>query len=1132
MRGAQHARRPRLFRTPGSTLGTVQIDVLGPIAVQVLDQAVDIGGPKQRALLAILTLHADRAVSTDLLVDALWPDAAPAGAAGTLQTYVAGLRRVLEPARTARGPATVLVTAPPGYRLRVDDGAIDAHRFEAAVGAARRAAGPLLDDAAPTLGAIPRPTVAGAVDQLSDALATWRGEPYLDLGEVPDAIAERARLTEMRLLAEEMRVAAAMALGDHAGLVGRLEQLALQHPLRERLWCLLAVALSRSGRQGDALDALRRLRATLADELGLDPGAPIRDLETAILQQDPAVQWHAYRTSGAAPPARASVGEWPVIGRGTELDQLTALLDDADRGRPGFACLIGEPGIGKSRLAAELGVMARRRGADIAVAACSQDEGAPPLWPWMAIVRDLGLDTSLEATSSADVGGSQFELWDELTRRLADAAASATTVVVFDDLHWSDTSSLRALRHLVQSVSDVRLLTVCTWRPHPAPAGALADLAATLARRHAVRLELGGLAARDTASLVESVATTTLSPAQAEILRERTDGNPFFVVEYARLLTDGDAGQLSRTAPPAGVSDVIGRRLAHLPAATARALSGAAVLGRIFEMGVLADLLHEDEDALLDALEPAREAGLLDDVDVERSRFAHALVRDTVYAALPLARRGRSHAEAAETLERRGRPAFGDRPIADIARHWLAAGDRHAGRAWRAARDAAAAAELVFAYEDAVELLDAALAALAADPAARDLDRYWLLRARLGACAAMGDVSGLQANVDEAIEIARGIGDPTLVAEAAVAPSRGSMWQPRTYGTVHEPVVAALRDAITALPTNDSRLRCQVLLSLACELYYGSSVAERDALADEAVAMARRLSDPALLSYACQMAYLATWRPSTVAARSALAAEAVRAADDAGDDAALAMALVFAGISHSEKGDGQAVFRATESARALAEPLRLSYALLVLEALEAPWFVLAGELEEGAARLRRVEALIGRTTVPHAAEAAAGVALVLQAFGGQGERLAEMIEQLRVVSRLPLLAPSVALMARFAGVERAREILGGAHIDLEVDDWFALLVWCSACEAGFRLGDPELAARAYQRTSPYAGLMCAGGSGAQQGPVDLFLAYGAAGIGNHELARRHAADAARLCEEWRIPLVAAWWQQERACHGF
>lgn len=256
-------------RQDASYAARVEVLVLGPVEARRAGASVDLGTPKQRALLCALALSIGRPVAVDTIVDLLWGNDPPPGVTGTLQSYVSGLRRVLEPQRERRRPAEVLVTATPGYALRLAPEMTDAGRFVTAVGAQHR-----LLAGAPLIGTpgLDRDELTGAVDALDEALALWRGRPYVELDDAPDAVAERARLEDLRLVALEDRAVASLALGHHATVAAELDALTASHPLRERLWGLRAVALARSGRQADALESLSVLRSVLADELGLEPG--------------------------------------------------------------------------------------------------------------------------------------------------------------------------------------------------------------------------------------------------------------------------------------------------------------------------------------------------------------------------------------------------------------------------------------------------------------------------------------------------------------------------------------------------------------------------------------------------------------------------------------------------------------------------------------------------------------------------------------------------------------------------------------------------------------------------------------------------------------------------------------------
>jgi DNA-binding SARP family transcriptional activator/streptogramin lyase len=240
----------------------VEFRILGPLEVEDDGRVLALGGAKQRALLAFLVLHANEAVSRDRLIDELWPESAPETAATAVQVYVSHLRKALG--------RDVIVTQAPGYLIRVEDGELDLARFEQLATRARTE------------------TPAHAADTLRAALSLWRGPALTELG-ASFARPERAHLEEQRLAALEHRIDADLELGRHGQLVPELERLVYEHPLRERLRGQLMLALYRSGRQAEALDVYRSGRRLLDDELGLEPGAELRRLERAILEQDPAL---------------------------------------------------------------------------------------------------------------------------------------------------------------------------------------------------------------------------------------------------------------------------------------------------------------------------------------------------------------------------------------------------------------------------------------------------------------------------------------------------------------------------------------------------------------------------------------------------------------------------------------------------------------------------------------------------------------------------------------------------------------------------------------------------------------------------------------------------------------------------
>ena len=306
---------PAAGGTPG-----LELRLLGPVQAARADRDVPLGGPKQRAVLALLLLEAGRVVPAGRLVEELWRGSAPPGAAKTLRSYVSRLRALL-------GPDAALVARGGGYVITIDPKCLDARRFEQLAVAGQAALG--------------RDEAAAAAGRFREALALWRGQALADVCEVEPLALEAARLEELRLAATEGRIEADLALGRHGELAGELESLVAQYPLRERLWRLLVLALYRGERQADALAAYRRARAMLAADLGLEPGEELRQLEQQVLRQN----------VPAPPPPRLHNLLAPLtsfLGREQEQAALEQLL-----GQARLITLTGAAGVGKTRLAVE-----------------------------------------------------------------------------------------------------------------------------------------------------------------------------------------------------------------------------------------------------------------------------------------------------------------------------------------------------------------------------------------------------------------------------------------------------------------------------------------------------------------------------------------------------------------------------------------------------------------------------------------------------------------------------------------------------------------------------------------------------------------------------------------------------------
>ncbi len=1121
----------------------MQVSVLGPVEVEVGGAQVDLGTPKQRALVALLALWRGTPVPVDTLVETLWPRGVPSGAAGTLQAHVSRLRRVLEPSRGPRERPSVLVTAEPGYALRVAGTALDAAAFEATVSGVHRRLAPGRPPWAPI--GVPRPLAEELLHGLDEALTSWRGMPYVELGEMPAAVAERARLEELRLVALEDRAGLLLALGEHATAAADLEALTQQHPLREKIWALRVVALARARRQGDALHTLRQVRRLLDAELGIDPGPELEELLGLVLRRAdelsappvdrpdpqppsparPGAGVRAPRPDGATPAADTDVAPWPLLDRDDDLTALSGALDRAMRGTPALAALVGEPGIGKSRLAAEIAHLARGRGVLVVSARCSQDEGAPPLRPWRGVLAGLGRDLP---TPGGDDEGAAFRLREGIVDAVLGAAQERAVLLVLDDLHWADTETLRVLRLLVESAAGQRLMVVGTWRSHPVPEGALAEVAESFARGHAVRREPRPLAASAIGRLVEAVAAVRPSQDEAEALARRTDGNPFYVVEYARLVREhGEVGEVvAGTGRPEAVSDVLRQRVARLPEDTQATLAWAAVVGREFDGAVLAAVTDTDEDTLLDRIDPAVAAGLVSERGSQGYAFDHALVRDTLYEAGRAGVRARRHAQVATVLE-----AVGGRET-EVARHWLLAGPSRAPRAWRAARQGAAAMRAVHAHSEAADLLAAALAAMGQDPAATPAERHALLMELAEAQRWAGDWASLVVTTGEAIEVAERTGDATVLAQTAAATSEGALWQSAPLGEANTRVVGALRQALGSLPPADGAARCRAMLALAHETYYVSTLADRLDLVEDGLAMARRLGDEDLLVDGLQLAAGAVFSPSTAPRRREWMLEAARLTTGPGRERAALGVETLHAVAAGELGLVGEMRELTARARARAREMRIHYGLTVLSGLELPWAAMRGDLDRAEELYAEVASTSALIRVPQGAEAVAGSLLPLRIWAGRADEVVDDLVRLASATAIPIASAVAVVMLRAGQEQRAREWLASHPIDLGGEDWYSLLNRGYAAEVAAWSGDPVLAAAAYAGLAPYAGWSCSAGSVNACGPVDAFLALAASATGDRDVAGRHAERALALVEDWEIPLVGQWLLDQRDRWGF
>ncbi|HET8662642.1 MAG TPA: BTAD domain-containing putative transcriptional regulator [Micromonosporaceae bacterium] len=851
----------------------VEIRALGPVEAVVNGRLVDLGAPKQRALLALLASRVGQPVVVDVMLEALWAGRPPRSATTSLQAYVANLRRALEPDRAPRAPATVLRTCRRGYLLDSRTVDIDVYRFNE-----RAAAGWQAWD---------RGDPQQALSEFEAGLALWRGQAYAEVADATWVVADVARLEELRLSVVEARCAALLAVGAHERAVAELEAFVQAHPLREYGCELLSLALYRAGRQADALRVLRTIQARLAEELGIDRRPALQHLEREILNQAPALDWRpapavppmtapsrpavpSQACTTGPPPAPAADGE-VLVGREAALRQLVESLAAVAAGRGRVVTVYGEPGIGKTSL---LRRFAKLAGVPVFWGTCPEHVAAPPLWLWEQVLRAVGtcfpqrvvpgpvaelLDADTpQLVDGVDAAGATLRRFEAIVHYLTDASHTAPLVVLLDNLHRADLSSLRLLAHLAESVPASRLMLVVSYQS--GEAAALAETLAALARTGTTRIGLRGLGIQDTRALASAVLREEVSERTAEGLWARTEGNPFFLRELIKLATSEQHLFQPHAAPvPTPVRDVVLRRIARLPTSATEVLSVAAIAGRHFDIEVVAEAASVEIEAALEVVDTAVAAGLIEEDQQQLGwfRFTHALTAEALYETTGRLRRARLHRRIGAAAARVW-TGNTDR-AAEIARHWLLAAELAPAAAAHAATHAAAAARVAdarLAHEDAATLWREALTA--AELAEKeDLDRYPLLVGLAASLYRAGNPDDGLAVFIQAMEetlaahAARRDPDGSRLATAAVASIGELNWYPASYGEVNERLVDVVERALSQV--TDPVQRALVLSCLAVARYHDGDPVHRAALSDEALALVRPTTDNVALAHVLQL---------------------------------------------------------------------------------------------------------------------------------------------------------------------------------------------------------------------------------------------------------------------------------------
>jgi DNA-binding SARP family transcriptional activator len=1072
--------------------------ILGPLEVLSDGRALRLAGQKRRALLALLLLEANRVVSRDRLLEALWESEPTPTARKGLQVHVAQLRKLLGKDR--------VLTQDPGYLVQVMPGELDLDRFSEL----RR------------------------LGRLHEALALWRGPPLAEFAYRRFARAEIGRLEELRLSCVEARIDADLAAGDHAALTGELDALIEQHPFRQRLRAQQMLALYRSGRDVDALKAFQDARGAL-DELGVEPSRELRELQQAVLNQDSSLDLGV-----PSSPSRLVLHQG-LVGRQRELAELAASLDDALAGRGRVHLLVGEPGIGKSRLVDELAGMARFRGACVLVGRCWEAGGAPVYWPWVQALRAYVQETGAEALRAqlrrgdaelaqllpelrerfTDIGeprqleaeGARFQLFDAVSSLLKCAAEVRPIVVVLDDLHAADEPSLLLLQFVARELGEGRLLVVGAYRDvDPSPTEPLTSVLGELARERGTRtLVLGGLSENDVSRIVELTSGEPPGAALVAAIHAETEGNPLFVTEIVRLLAiEGrlDAGEVSPLALPPRVRDVIARRLGRLSKRCHEVLVLACVLGRDFSLDALTRLSELSQAAILEALDEAIAARLVveDPSAHGRFRFAHVLIRETLYEGTPASRRVRVHQLAVEALE----ALYGEEPgphLAELAHHAFAGADPAKGLGY--ARRAGDRALALFAYEEAARLYQLAVQALSALPNERV--RCALLLAVGEAEARAGNNRAAKAAFLEASGIARQLGLTLELARAAAGYGGRIVWSRAGADTR---LVPLLEEGLAVLGEDDLALRARLLGRLAGALRDELSRERRDRLSLEAVDLARRAGDPAALAYALGARGHVIEAPDTVDELRVIATELGELAARSGDLERTIGGYELRLMPELLNGEIDATQAVLAAASGLADELRQPVQLWGVRSSRAMLALAFGRFAEAEVLIAEARTL-GERALPDAA---------LPVYHLQQYTLCDFRGELDHVELEPAIRGLAAayparpvfrcvlahLSARLGRSEAAQQVLD----ELGKDDFAAVPFdqeWLFAtsllAETAVVLADARAAAILRRLLLPWAALNAVDPAEGIRGSVSRYLGLLAAVVGDRGEADRHFAAA-------------------------
>ena len=1114
-----------------------RITLFGDLRVEIAGRDVTPGlpGRQGRALLAYLVLN-PHPVDRDELAHVLWPAEAPAAPEAALSSVLAKVRRALGP-NLISGRGVLTLQLGPDAEIDVRDAGEQLEHAERALADGKAAAA--LDAAQAALAVLAQPLLPG---QQGDWVDTWRAHA----GELE----QRARETAAR---------AGVDLGGRwlAGAERPAMALIERQPFREGGYALLMEAQAGRGDVAEALRTFERLRVLLREELGARPSPALMTLHGRLLHESPPAPPPAAPPDEPAiiplPAITSTMVEGAFVGRESCVARLRSRWQESSAGQTRLVLLVGEAGVGKTRLAAQFAEEVHADGGAVLYGRADED-ALLPHQPFVEALRHLlahgGADVAGDAEPERAVLGRllpdlappvdppapsaivddqtlRYRLFEAVAALVDRAGRRWPLLLILDDLHWADKPTLLLLRHLLRHPQLANLLVVGTFRHvEVGPDHPLVDLLSDLRReRRYDRVTLGGLDERDTQVLVADRLGLGVTPGFVRRLHEQTEGNTFFVEETLRALVDSGLPMeevatetaLERLGVPEGVAEVIVRRVRHLSPLGVEVLTAASVVGRHFRLGVVERLVDATPEQVMSALEESMASGLvLEVVDrIDVFTFSHALVREVLYRQLTASRRVRLHHRVAEALEQlAGRESVNPAELAhhfQLARHFAGAGParRYAVEAGRRATD-------LLAYEEAAEHFRRALALFEDDDEA----------GRCEVLLALGRVQW-HAGDDQARDTFLTAADCAVRRGAAEQLARAALGLGARYweaGYVGSRYREMLQEAVDALGSDDSPLRALLLARLAENLAFPTEHERAGALSAEALAMARRLDDADVVIAALLARHVTLLDVRHLDERRSLSEELMRL--DGGHRELSAERHQWRLYDLLELGELEEAEREQLQLEALAKELRQPLFHSIAVGWRGTLAELAGDVELAARCAEECLRHGERASTQDAVSTWAAKLLMLRRRQGRLAELIPVAERLaRGGGRGTGWPSALALMHAEAGDEDTARTMYEDQLadgpDALARGMFWLTTMALLSELCVKFHDAERARALYAALSPHAHRNVVVAYSSFWGPVEGYLALLAATWGDRALATGHVRSALVRTRAMNAPLLTA-----------